>query len=106
MGRRSPGRRGSSPLSRGIRFADILAAAGGWIIPALAGNTWGKGDPEDLKWDHPRSRGEYPSDTSLASGAVGSSPLSRGILDFWNGLLELSRIIPALAGNTVPEGPC
>ena len=35
---------------------------------------------------------------------LGSSPLSRGIQAFLDPLLDLVRIIPALAGNTVVHG--
>ena len=93
---------GSSPLSRGI-----LVPAGVWcvsmgIIPALAGNTfrWHTGDWEGP--DHPRSRGEYPSDAGGGGFQYGSSPLSRGILDCPANVYYRYRIIPALAGNTQP----
>ena len=49
------------------------------IIPALAGNTPGRLHERPARWDHPRSRGEYPSPAATAHTASGSSPLSRGI---------------------------
>ena len=70
------------------------------IIPALAGNTsaWRMPLPDDR--DHPRSRGEYSSTKSGSLSSQGSSPLSRGIRNLKVNILECSRIIPALAGNT------
>ena len=52
--------------------------------------------------DHPRSRGEYLCWRRTAPTILGSSPLSRGI--HWPGRawVTKARIIPALAGNTVP----
>ena len=73
------------------------------IIPALAGNT---GTPLPLalcNGDHPRSRGEYPRYNHENVTEHGSSPLSRGIQP--RALLRQrpGRIIPALAGNTIPS---
>ena len=95
-----PTRDGSSPLSRGIRVWQDRVAKGVGIIPALAGNTYPKmtGVPSD--WDHPRSRGEYTKGTDTVADAVGSSPLSRGILSVVSHMTQTIRIIPALAGNT------
>ena len=50
--------------------------------------------------DHPRSRGEYTKGTDTVADAVGSSPLSRGILSVVSHMTQTIRIIPALAGNT------
>ena len=50
--------------------------------------------------DHPRSRGEYSGTCSRYNEFDGSSPLSRGIPRNVQVLLILTRIIPALAGNT------
>ena len=70
------------------------------IIPALAGNTVFPDLPPRRVRDHPRSRGEYPFLSPEEVAALGSSPLSRGIL--FNPLRKRSwgGIIPALAGNT------
>ena len=72
---------GSSPLSRGIRPVPGRFAATPWIIPALAGNTWG-------------------GPGRMVGG--GSSPLSRGIRPARIGEKLRRGIIPALAGNTSP----
>ena len=50
---------GSSPLSRGIRGADLNPRTVVRIIPALAGNTAGCSPGMTAGTDHPRSRGEY-----------------------------------------------
>ena len=95
---------GSSPLSRGILHAVVADPFPEGIIPALAGNTSGgcRGFP---RWpDHPRSRGEYPHLYIPRHGVQGSSPLSRGIPDVAAESAQACRIIPALAGNTIPFG--
>ena len=91
---------GSSPLSRGILalLACLYMMYG--IIPALAGNTRNPLCCRRRKWDHPRSRGEYPVEGEPAAGAAGSSPLSRGIPRSGPCRNTSLRIIPALAGNT------
>ena len=53
-------------------------------------------------WDHPRSRGEYSPQTVVGTGPDGSSPLSRGIRLCLLCAPMAGRIIPALAGNTIP----
>ena len=81
-----------------------MEGIGGWrIIPALAGNTCSPSVSTLARVDHPRSRGEYASVGTGGPAPHGSSPLSRGILAM--GVLRFlpRRIIPALAGNTVPR---
>ena len=72
----------------------------GRIIPALAGNTCPPTLQSYRSSDHPRSRGEYPRLQLPAGNALGSSPLSRGILNVIQPPENAVRIIPALAGNT------
>ena len=74
-------RKGSSPLSRGIRFPVTDSNSLKGIIPALAGNTSLSSTKDRLRPDHPRSRGEYSPPPSSATVDIGSSPLSRGILN-------------------------
>ena len=93
---------GSSPLSRGIQLLGVDEGIVFGIIPALAGNTPYWTCSAIARRDHPRSRGEYSSTGSILKSGVGSSPLSRGILDFGHDLRVKIGIIPALAGNT-PE---
>ena len=71
---------GSSPLSRGIRTLTALMTSLHGIIPALAGNTVQRRISRDSAADHPRSRGEYSRPSTVIKPALGSSPLSRGIL--------------------------
>ena len=96
-----PSLKGSSPLSRGILDHYRIASLALGIIPALAGNT--PSSASCLLWasDHPRSRGEYKALRPLVVISRGSSPLSRGIPDRAGVRRSLSRIIPALAGNTL-----
>ena len=70
---------GSSPLSRGIQIDGVSALVTSRIIPALAGNTSRILLLVMGLWDHPRSRGEYPSAEAQFLTDLGSSPLSRGI---------------------------
>ena len=92
--------RGSSPLSRGIQPGYRVARSGVGIIPALAGNTGSHMMEVCGQMDHPRSRGEYRIRYLPTAGRLGSSPLSRGIRSSPPPAHRLSRIIPALAGNT------
>ena len=55
----------------------------------------------NLEWDHPRSRGEYPPRLVTSIHAGGSSPLSRGIRHPTLRPRTPLGIIPALAGNTL-----
>ena len=118
-----PGWDGSSPLSRGIRLPGRLGTRVRRIIPALTGNTVGVGfgglsagiipalagnttnstSATRPQWDHPRSRGEYEPLNHSSSTTPGSSPLSRGIPDGCRERHVSARIIPALAGNTLPR---
>ena len=92
---------GSSPLSRGIPSIRITDPNGLRIIPALAGNTLALLVARDATEDHPRSRGEYNIPIPLLGAGIGSSPLSRGIRMRVVDRSMISRIIPALAGNTL-----
>ena len=94
---------GSSPLSRGIRHQPPAGHPGCRIIPALAGNTLTGVPGEPLLPDHPRSRGEYLPGQTPELPDPGSSPLSRGIPQQSWRRWPSPGIIPALAGNTMPE---
>ena len=91
---------GSSPLSRGIRPPPAVRTRRRGIIPALAGNTTWYARNTPSAADHPRSRGEYVTGRQSFSEIEGSSPLSRGILFVAEVDYTITRIIPALAGNT------
>ena len=70
---------GSSPLSRGILGCGPCSVSFLGIIPALAGNTFASNSTDQVRMDHPRSRGEYGRCPGRCIWRGGSSPLSRGI---------------------------
>ena len=91
---------GSSPLARGL-LADAsqsLELVG--IIPARAGFTACSSGARRTEWDHPRSRGVYPSGCRLPAHAGGSSPLARGLHFHTPNPPSRRWIIPARAGFT------
>mgnify|MGYP001012420327 CR=1 FL=1 len=81
-----PAHWGSSPLSRGILSVTGILVEPGRIIPALAGNTASSRAVAAGSGDHPRSRGEYLGVWWICWGRCGSSPLSRGIRVWGEGL--------------------
>ena len=94
------GRRGSSPLARGLQFGSGTDATGRRIIPARAGFTVDSAGCGAGVEDHPRSRGVYAPRSPLLTVWLGSSPLARGL----HPLAVFKRgnigIIPARAGFT------
>ena len=91
---------GSSPLARGLQCRPGNTLEGGRIIPARAGFTGQGGHAAAFPWDHPRSRGVYPSRTCNDSRPAGSSPLARGLLLALIHFHDATRHIPARAGGT------
>ena len=70
------------------------------FTPAHAGNTIPAENRAPAMEVHPRSRGEYATYSNLSKSALGSPPLTRGILNdlfLWSSLI---RFTPAHAGNT------
>ena len=91
---------GSSPLARGLPYADRRTAGTLGIIPARAGVTpQGTRDAGPAR-DHPRSRGVYSGGKSPKDQVKGSSPLARGLRISGARIVAGSRIIPARAGFT------
>ncbi len=92
---------GSSPHVRGtLRTWDTESHTAG-IIPACAGNTVCVLIGFAMVCvDHPRMCGEHEGNTFHIPEDMGSSPHVRGTRDALLELLQLSRIIPACAGNT------
>ena len=91
---------GSSPHTRGAPRRQPPRRAPRRIIPAYAGSTmvrvWGVG----AGWDHPRIRGEHQTRQWQNGRTLGSSPHTRGALE-WPELDQTRRrIIPAYAGST------
>ena len=91
---------GSSPHARGTHEASDGAPETPGIIPACAGNTTATSHDASLFRDHPRMRGEHPSDRPTRSSTAGSSPHARGTLSGHASWLSRTGIIPACAGNT------
>ena len=95
--------RGSSPRMRGTLKGSALARPNAGIIPAHAGNTQ-PAPAFHRPWrDHPRACGEHNSLADFSSKASGSSPRMRGTLVCARADLSRLGIIPAHAGNTLPE---
>ena len=114
------GRKGSSPLARGLPTIPRPGIGAAGIIPARAGFTENVMKGTWCGGDHPRSRGVYPASprergririiparagfTVSACDenwiARGSSPLARGLPIFGRELCRPRRIIPARAGFT------
>ena len=94
------GRRGSSPLARGLLALLLARLLVVRIIPARAGFTGSPAGGRRARRDHPRSRGVYHCSLPLGLCAPGSSPLARGLPNNIRCLLFTVRIIPARAGFT------
>ena len=77
------GRRGSSPLARGLRITGARHHIPNRIIPARAGFTDQADSSLMLFEDHPRSRGVYLGNGAVFDGFPGSSPLARGLPGEW-----------------------
>ena len=94
---------GSSPLARGLRLFESGEAKSSRIIPARAGFTGGSSRGITRSWDHPRSRGVYPSCVRRSTIGRGSSPLARGLHAHSRIGRDRDRIIPARAGFTADD---
>ena len=92
--------RGSSPLARGLRRADLDPRGAEGIIPARAGFTTRRRRGCRRCPDHPRSRGVYPRVPVTTTIVPGSSPLARGLRSARRRSPTRGRIIPARAGFT------
>ena len=92
---------GSSPHARGTPSSPPTRSRRMGIIPACAGNTGLNVRPGRIIWDHPRMRGEHPSNQASYHPGKGSSPHARGTRADGRPDRMDTRIIPACAGNTV-----
>ena len=70
---------GSSPLARGLPEKTTQGGGSSRIIPARAGFTALARTSSRAPTDHPRSRGVYTNDGTVAYQWSGSSPLARGL---------------------------
>ena len=91
---------GSSPHTRGAPVLEMHAIPLRDIIPAYAGSTGLAGAGVGGEGDHPRIRGEHTRATINRADPAGSSPHTRGALDFGRTVVVAGRIIPAYAGST------
>ena len=91
---------GSSPLTRGKRWADWARRPRVGLIPAHAGKTATDPYSRETQAAHPRSRGENGSAPSIISVRSGSSPLTRGKPDPYSYAAVKRGLIPAHAGKT------
>ena len=94
---------GSPPLARGIHVNEKERARRLGITPACAGNTILVSKEGDVKWDHPRLRGEYTLRKCRIAAVSGSPPLARGIRCTDGIKHRQARITPACAGNTLKK---
>ena len=92
---------GSSPLARGLQANTFRFVCRFGIIPARAGTTYLMLLPILAVWDHPRSRGDYHTQSKTEQWATGSSPLARGLLIYHFPFGLVGGIIPARAGTTL-----
>ena len=91
---------GSSPLTRGKHRRTQRHCLGRGLIPAHAGKTIGLRPFSVGHRAHPRSRGENRRYGGGRCGRRGSSPLTRGKLSGWIGVMVPVGLIPAHAGKT------
>ena len=92
--------RGSSPLTRGKRYAGCVGRCVVGLIPAHAGKTLIAPVMPPVGWAHPRSRGENSTSRSWALPSTGSSPLTRGKRPGPPEIESRLGLIPAHAGKT------
>ena len=76
-----------------------------WIIPAYAGSTVQARRRSFGQRDHPRIRGEHRLDIPWPQAMQGSSPHTRGALQFREFVGVAEGIIPAYAGSTEDPHP-
>ena len=91
---------GSSPLTRGARPRQLEGIVHLGLIPAHAGSTNFSSYSATHAGAHPRSRGEHRLRPTNGLQSSGSSPLTRGALDYSTATIDGFRLIPAHAGST------
>ena len=93
---------GSSPRMRGTLGCSTQSPRTRRIIPAHAGNSLSRPEPESTRSDHPRACGELIASALISGLTFGSSPRMRGTPQTIAPSHEQIRIIPAHAGNSRP----
>ena len=97
---------GSSPLTRGKPFLDLVPAEAAGLIPAHAGKTRPRRTHPRPRGAHPRSRGENKDGVLKSMSIGGSSPLTRGKLRDTAESRAADGLIPAHAGKTPKRRSC
>ena len=97
---------GSSPHTRGARYAANECDAVYGIIPAYAGSTSRQWSLAAGGRDHPRIRGEHAHTALKMTIRAGSSPHTRGALASAAAGAGTAGIIPAYAGSTRGSARC
>ena len=92
---------GSSPHGRGTGWRARLFCRSNRFIPAWAGNSCVSTRPVLTSSVHPRMGGEQNSVTEGLRAVIGSSPHGRGTVTLHFLRRNLSRFIPAWAGNSL-----
>ena len=90
---------GSSPRGRGTRGIRRLDPRGQRFIPARAGNALNSTSNNGPSPVHPRAGGERVHDVAPQPDLFGSSPRGRGTPSVLGDAHDLTRFIPARAGN-------
>ena len=91
---------GSSPLTRGTQSKALPRTVPRRFIPAYAGNSFSLSHHPIHYSVHPRLRGELYLARLQQISYCGSSPLTRGTLNYGNRRYRRRRFIPAYAGNS------
>ena len=94
-------RRGSPPHVREIPIKAVIQTTMNRITPACAGNTLLWLYQMVLNQDHPRMCGKYTFQAFLWQVPSGSPPHVREIHQLKSILMDIKRITPACAGNTL-----
>ena len=91
---------GSSPLARGPPVHGWQVNVAGGLIPARAGTTSLRFNPNASCGAHPRSRGDHKRGGGVGLKMGGSSPLARGPQAHPRKTWNRRGLIPARAGTT------
>ena len=91
---------GSPPHARGRPHQIAFSYDNAGITPACAGKTIMSISKRSMRRDHPRMRGEDPSEAQMGDVVSGSPPHARGRLEVPARGRRVCRITPACAGKT------
>ena len=91
---------GSPPLTRELRYLDLVLVLVSGITPAYAGTTAIQSGSGGYGQDHPRLRGNYAVGHFFKREISGSPPLTRELRKSGHNYLSCDGITPAYAGTT------